>query len=421
MQTDITNLLTEHKLAALLVMGGTTANPPMYYFANGAHLGERTFLVQVQGKDPLLVCVEMERANAASTGLRFALYNQLGYLELLRAAQGNATVAFCQLVGRVLQAEGLSNGRVGWYGNIPVQTALQRLHVWQSELPQYTVGRDRKPTVLECAMQTKSAAEVTRLRALANRALQVISQVYDFLATQTAQNNVLCTNTGAPLTIGDIHTKIERWSAELGLTNPHGFIFAIGADAGLPHARGNPQDLLELGKTIVFDYFPQEIGGGYFYDFTRTWCLGYAPPAIDTAYQQVYQAQQLAIATLAAGQSTHVAQLAVLDYFEKHGHPTLRSHPNTDCGYVHSLGHGIGLDLHEFPTLSEQLPATTLQPGTVLTVEPGLYYPALGWGIRIEDYLWLDPTTLQWQTLGDFSKDLVIPLAASHDNPDSRH
>lgn len=90
----------------------------------------------------------------------------------------------------------------------------------------------------------------------------MISQVYDFLATQTAQNNVLCTNTGAPLTIGDIHTKIERWSAELGLTNPHGFYFCHWSRCRTADARGNPQDLLELGKTIVFDYFPQEIGGG---------------------------------------------------------------------------------------------------------------------------------------------------------------
>ncbi len=55
----------------------------------------------------------------------------------------------------------------------------------------------------------------------------------------------------------------------------------------MPHSAGNPDDLLRLGQTIVFDIYPCEAGGGYFYDFTRTWSLGYATPEAQELYDQV--------------------------------------------------------------------------------------------------------------------------------------
>jgi Xaa-Pro aminopeptidase len=76
------------------------------------------------------------------------------------------------------------------------------------------------------------------------------------------------------------------------------------------------------------------------------------------------------------------------------------------------LGHGVGLMIHERPALSEYEGNTdTLEPGIAITVEPGLYYPDKGFGVRIEDFLWLNPATNTLETIGEFRKDLVIPLA----------
>ena len=79
---------------------------------------------------------------------------------------------------------------------------------------------------------------------------------------------------GKPLTIGvvkypDQSLAGRTWSGE----SAEGTIFAIGSDAGIPHSAGTHADEIRLGKTIIFDIFPQEAGGGYFFDFTRTWCL----------------------------------------------------------------------------------------------------------------------------------------------------
>jgi Xaa-Pro aminopeptidase len=90
------------------------------------------------------------------------------------------------------------------------------------------------------------------------------------------------------------------------------------------------------------------------------------------------------------------------------GHPTLRSDPKTEEGYVHSLGHGIGLEIHSRPRLSIAT-EETLQPGQVLTIEPGLYYPSRGFGVRIEDTVYVDERGV-FHSLTPFPKDLVIPI-----------
>ena len=99
-----------------------------------------------------------------------------------------------------------------------------------------------------------------------------------------------------------------------------------------------------------------------------------------------------------------------LDYFEAKGHPTARTHPGGHDGYVHSLGHGVGLDIHEEPRLSIA-PGndTLLMPGHVVSVEPGLYYPERGFGVRIEDTIALqaDGSVLN---LTHFPYDLVVPM-----------
>jgi Xaa-Pro aminopeptidase len=97
------------------------------------------------------------------------------------------------------------------------------------------------------------------------------------------------------------------------------------------------------------------------------------------------------------------------ELFEKRGHETLRTNPQVRNGYVHSLGHGVGLEIHERPTLSDY-PGNddTLEPGAVFTFEPGLYYPDKGgWGMRIEDiYRVTDDGRIENMT--NYPRDLVL-------------
>ena len=100
----------------------------------------------------------------------------------------------------------------------------------------------------------------------------------------------------------------------------------------------------------------------------------------------------------------------VCEYYESKGHKTPLNTPGTLEGYVHSLGHGIGLDIHEEPRLSHiEGNETLLQPGHVVSVEPGLYYPDRGFGVRVEDSVAFSEAG-ELVNLSDYPYDLVVPM-----------
>ena len=215
---------------------------------------------------------------------------------------------------------------------------------------------------------------------------------------------------GEPVTIGEIKRKINLWLGELGAENPEGTIFAIGRDSGIPHSIGTPEDPLQLGQTIVFDIYPCEHGGGYYYDFTRTWCLGYAPDETLAIYENVHTVYQQVFAELKWSQPCSYYQDLACKLFETQGHPTIKSDPKTQVGYVHGLGHGLGLHIHENPRFSLLSPdSMQLESGIVMTLEPGLYYPEKGIGVRLEDTLWFNPNG-QIEVLAPYPMDLILPV-----------
>jgi Xaa-Pro aminopeptidase len=96
--------------------------------------------------------------------------------------------------------------------------------------------------------------------------------------------------------------------------------------------------------------------------------------------------------------------------FEAKGHPTIKSNPQTQDGYVHGLGHGLGLHIHEYPRFSLiASESDRLVPGVVITVEPGLYYPDRNMGVRLEDTIWVRPDG-HMEILAEYPLDLVLPI-----------
>ena len=270
----------------------------------------------------------------------------------------------------------------------------------------------RTSTMLE-AMATKDDGEVQRVREMGAITTAVVGQVAEFLTHHPASNGVLVKKDGQPLTIGDVKSKINLWLAEKGVENPHGTIFAMGRDAGVPHSTGTPQDPMALGKTIIYDIFPCEAGGGYHYDFTRTWCLGYAPDEVVALYEDVLSVYQTIMAELAANKPFKHYQERTCELFADLGHPTIKDDPTILEGYVHSLGHGVGLQVHEAPwSGTGATEKDILAPGIVATVEPGLYYPSRGMGCRLEDTFTVRPDG-EIEILAEFPLDLVLPVKGS--------
>jgi Xaa-Pro aminopeptidase len=407
MKQDLDHLMQERGLDTLVVAGKMLGNPALYYMVNGAKVGGG-FVIQVRGQEPVFVCYPIEREEAAASGLRVVTTNHYGYGELARESPDRLS-AEVELYRRIFADLGV-RGQVGFYGTADRGSAWLVLNRLDEQLEDVEVHGDHDQTPIDLARATKDAAEAERIRQVGQRTAAVVGQTLEFLQSHQVVEEVLVEASGQPLTIGRVHQQIGHFVAEHQLDSPEGFTFSIGRDAGIPHNTGNPMDLVKLGQTIVFDIFPREAGGGYFFDMTRTFCLGYAAPEVEKAYRDLYDCQQMILAAYEVGTETRHYQRLTCEFLEGRGHPTIGSDPQTEDGYVHSLGHGIGLAIHEEPYFQD-IPSydQILQPGHVFTCEPGLYYPDRGYGLRIEDVVWIDPQGAV-HNLTDFTKELVVPI-----------
>ena len=138
----------------------------------------------------------------------------------------------------------------------------------------------------------------------------------------------------------------------------------------MPHSSGTPERVLRASETLVVDLFPR---GGLFADCTRTFCVGDPPEAVATAHRAVREALQLAHAAARPGARGWDLQVAVCEAFTARGYPTPLSEPGTLQGYVHGLGHGVGFELHEFPSFKRHTEGEgILAVGDVGHLPPGL-------------------------------------------------
>jgi len=410
MKSDLDTLMQTKDFNAILVFGNAENNPPMTYLTGGGHVSAAT-LIKKRGEPAVLFCNGMERDEAAKSGLQVRLYDEYPWQDLLKQAGGDTALMAAMRLQLIFKDLGLS-GRVGLYGHTDLSNLFVTLGHFQKLMPEVElIGETRDNSLFMYAMETKDEAEVARIRAMGKITTEVVRLTAEYLTNcAVGADEVLLNEAGAPLKLGEVKAKINLWLAERSVVPSEGFIFAIGGDAGVPHSQGNPEDLMRLGQTIVFDIYPQEQGGGYFYDFTRTWSLGYATPEAQKLYDQVHQAYNKIIENLDLNAKFKDYQNLTCELFEKDGHKTPRTDQAPLAGYVHSLGHGVGLNIHERPWSG--LTATDdnlLKPGVVMTIEPGLYYPEQGMGFRIEDTYWVRPDG-KIELLAEYPYDFVLPM-----------
>jgi len=343
----------------------------------------------------------MERDEATKSGLKVV------------PLRTGATAALIKYPKYIFEELDIYKGRVGLYGSLDIGEILILIHAIRNIYPEIElIGEALENSIFMRAMETKDDREVDRIRKMGKITTEVVGMVASFL-TQCAVDDfeVLLKDDGSPLTVADVKNKISLWLAERGALDVEGTIFSIGRDAGIPHSIGTPEDLMRLGQTIVFDIFPSESGGGYFYDFTRTWSLGYARPEAQKLYDEVYGVYNKVIDNLDLNADFKEYQKLVCNEFHNNGHNTpMHTEGVLEAGYVHSLGHGLGLNVHERPWSRHDMPeANPLRPGVVFTIEPGLYYPEKEMGVRIEDSFWVRPDG-KMELLAEYPYDFILPM-----------
>ncbi len=196
----------------------------------------------------------------------------------------------------------------------------------------------------------------------------------------------------------EIAARLEAEMKTRGSSEP-GFqtIVAAGPNSSLPHYRPGPRKVAS-GKPVLIDW--GAVYRGYHSDLTRTFSLGKWPAKVREIFRIVLDAQLAAAAALGPGKSSVEIDEIARRHITRHGYGDF---------FGHGLGHGIGLNGHEEPRLTNMLAPVKLTPGMVVTVEPGIYLPGVG-GVRIEDdyvitqtgaeNLCTLPKDLEWSTLG---------------------
>jgi Xaa-Pro aminopeptidase len=170
----------------------------------------------------------------------------------------------------------------------------------------------------------------------------------------------------------EIALAVEQYLQSRGYTTSFPSIVASGPNASMPHAVPTDRQLQE-GEPITID-----IGAnvnGYCSDMTRTVCIGTPSDKLREIHQLVLTAQETAERGIRKGMTGKDADALARDYLAEMGYGD---------NFTHGLGHGIGLEVHEPPSLSIRGSETALEEGMVFSVEPGIYLPGWG-GVRIED------------------------------------
>jgi Xaa-Pro aminopeptidase len=296
----------------------------------------------------------------------------------------DAASAHGHLIAETLSTLGML-GPVAFYGEVDAGYGYRMIQRIRSLEPGIEVDLS-DPDILTVARATKDEDELAAIRRASVGNVAAMNNVLDFVRTLKRDGDHFRNGSAGQVKLGDLRRIIHRTFMDHGLAEDGESIVSQGRDAGVPHNRGNDDALLRAGAPLLIDIFPGEAAGGYHSDLTRTYCLGPAPEDLKRMHGEVREAFDTAMGELKLGAPCRGYQERVCEVFEKQGHATPRSKPGTEEGYVHGLGHGVGLAVHEAPRLGG--PASnreTLEAGHVITVEPGLYYPSRGLGVRIED------------------------------------
>lgn len=164
---------------------------------------------------------------------------------------------------------------------------------------------------------------------------------------------------------------------------PTNTIVASGIQASFPHLIGSGPIVPHM--PIIFDIFPRHAKTLYYADMSRTVVKGKSSPEAKRMYRAVLKATRLASQMVAAGINSAKIHRVAKQSLEKSGFKTGKINGRRQ-GFIHSTGHGLGLDVHELPSISSR--GSILRKGNIITIEPGLYYEKYG-GVRIEDDLYV--------------------------------
>jgi len=361
---------------------------------------DQQYLTGFDAPDPFVTCytpaglyllvseLEYGRARSESRADDVARYGEYDHRE--HVADHGAVAGRNRTVAAFLDDHGIESALVP--ASFPTATAdgLRERGI--------EVTADTGETVAEIRSR-KTDEEVEHLRTAQRANEAAMARVEELLRTAEIEDGGLVLD-GEPLTSETVKRELEIELLRQGCGLDEAIV-AGGAAGADPHDRGSGP--LPAHEPIVVDVFPRSKATGYHADMTRTFVRGEADEEVRRRHEVTLRAQEAALDAIEPGITGEAVHDRVCDVYEAEGYETLRSDESTETGFIHGTGHGLGLEVHELPRLAPA--GGELEPGHVVTVEPGLYDPAVG-GVRIEDVVVV--TEDGCENYVDYPKDLVL-------------
>ena len=371
----------------LLIVADSERDANMLY-AVGMFVPDPFIYLNFDGR-PVIVMSDLEFDRARARAPHCRVLSLSAYQRKLRAA-GTQKASLPHVVRLLLREKNVRRALVP--DNFPLGLAkdLKKLGIKLKPQTGFFPGRE-----------IKTADEVKKISAALAMAEVGMAEGMEVLRRAKIARDRKLIYHGVPLTAECLRAVID-----CAILQANGLaantIVAGGKQGCDPHERGHGP--LRAHEPIILDIFPRSQKTGYFGDITRTVVRGHASEGVRKLYATVLQGQKIAFEKIRAGVKTAEVHKAVQQFFVQQGYKTGRRAGRME-GFFHGTGHGLGLEIHEAPRVGA---ASTemLRPGHVVTVEPGLYYPGLGGGVRLEDVALV--TTNGAKNLTRFEKVLEI-------------
>ena len=335
---------------------------PDFIFATGFAVESGLFISFSPQEQVLAVSpLEVDRARAESK-----------VATILEEREAYATGSWARLAARMLREKGI--------GHVRVATGLPAVHI--EELRAAGIEAEIDRTLFVAERRRKSAEQAAAIQEAQSAAEAAVTEVVRELAKAEIKDGVLWSN-GGPLTSEKLYARAQFALGERGFTCPD-MIIASSPGSALPHYRGDGP--IQANAPVIIDIFPTSRKTYFSGDLTRTVVVGEISEEVRRMHAAVLQALDVGIESISAGVPGKEPHLAVCQVLVDRGFGTTTEGfegPDGVARMNHSTGHGVGLEIHEEPSL-RAVAEEPLEEGDVVTVEPGLYLLGFG-GVRIED------------------------------------
>ena len=361
---------------------------PLLFFADGYRFPDVYHTTRFLAPDPIIALEDVEelvivassleegRARKESRATTVVNMNEYGAQEL--SGEGlSGTDFWATLMKRFLDARGVRRVSVAPYFPLGAADRLRGLGI------ELVIAND-----LAERRRVKRPDEIEFIEAAQRATEDAWSKGVDAIRRAKVKADQTLELDGSVFTAERLRAIVESALLERGFASD-GAICAPGPQAADPHQIGTGP--LHAGEPIVMDIFPQHKQTRYWADMTRTVSKGEPSAEIRKIYDVVKRAQDAGIRALRPGVTGRDVHELVEDIIWEAGYDTQRPGQKKDPsdatprGFIHSTGHGVGLEIHEAPNISRS-GTKPLLVGDVVTIEPGVYDPRIG-GVRLEDML----------------------------------